>query len=723
MTLSTRAKEAIKVALAFSAVYGIALSMDWMNPYWAGFAVAMTALDTAGQSLNKGLLRVSGTIPGCIAALLIIAVAAQNPWLFLGLACAWVFFTSYMMQLDSKHMYFWRVAGFVCLVILISDVTTSQDMFTHAMYRSVENIMGVTVLTLINVFLWPQTQVGELKKCSAELIGAQSQRYKNIKSVVTGQSPQQALDKLHTDEVSATAKLGNILLGEGLESYEARQLRQSWEKIQQLSLDLMIVLDQWQCNYSEFSLISMDRVIVNHGKFFAEIDARFDAIPRILSGASPEFSPQAESFTLNRSAISDLAQIDKAALAVIKQQMTQLETITMEMFECAQVLAGQTEQPGHTPSAQKLPPLKKSTSLPVFDLDYLVGAGIVALAAAAGFLLWILFDPPGHKSWMELPAIIAMIVAITPQARIVDMLKPLSIAMLVLFAIYIFIMPALSGFSQLGALLFMVMFINRYFYAGMVQLLITIAILTILKVENQQIYDFAAQANSILFTVGAFAFAYIVSYAARSPRPEKAVFKQLKRFFRSAEFLTTTIVSEKLQKPSLLTRWKFKFYRYEMSTLPAKIGSWGNAIDHSYFNNNSPELVTSLKNNLQILAYRIDTLLEARDSSLSKELIAQLHNELQDWRSKIGDKFAQLTNYPGTDMMNSDAEVNKSLDAIELRITSILATPESKAITDKNLFDCYRLMGCYRGLFEAMTNYAAVSQTIDWAQWQEERFS
>ena len=71
MPISIKAKEAIKVSLAFVLVYFIALQLGWMNPYWAGFAVAMIALPTAGQSIHKGMLRLWGTIPGCIAALLI----------------------------------------------------------------------------------------------------------------------------------------------------------------------------------------------------------------------------------------------------------------------------------------------------------------------------------------------------------------------------------------------------------------------------------------------------------------------------------------------------------------------------------------------------------------------------------------------------------------------------------------------------------------------------
>ncbi len=97
MILSIKAKQAIKVSLALVTVYWIAMSAGWMTPCWAAFAVAMIALPTAGQSIYKGMLRVAGTIPGCIAALTIMALAPQSRWGLLLLACAWILFTTYMM--------------------------------------------------------------------------------------------------------------------------------------------------------------------------------------------------------------------------------------------------------------------------------------------------------------------------------------------------------------------------------------------------------------------------------------------------------------------------------------------------------------------------------------------------------------------------------------------------------------------------------------------------
>ncbi len=60
--LNTRTKEAIKTGLAMAISYGIALHLGWEKPSWAGFAVAMISLSTAGQSLNKGAMRMLGTL-------------------------------------------------------------------------------------------------------------------------------------------------------------------------------------------------------------------------------------------------------------------------------------------------------------------------------------------------------------------------------------------------------------------------------------------------------------------------------------------------------------------------------------------------------------------------------------------------------------------------------------------------------------------------------------
>src|SRR5215470_459582 len=95
--LSDRVKTAIKTALATVLAYGVALSMDWENAYWAAFAVAFCTLSTVGESLNKGLLRLCGTLLGSLAAVTLIALFPQDRWLFLTCMSVFTGFCIFMM--------------------------------------------------------------------------------------------------------------------------------------------------------------------------------------------------------------------------------------------------------------------------------------------------------------------------------------------------------------------------------------------------------------------------------------------------------------------------------------------------------------------------------------------------------------------------------------------------------------------------------------------------
>ena len=201
----TRFKEAIKTALAFVSVFGIAMQLGWMNPYWAGWAVAVIALPTAGASIRKGTLRVVGTIPGCLAALAIHALAPQDRWIFLLLTCVWVFFTTYLMVSRKKDSYVWTMACYVCLIILLSDLDSSENMFESAVFRTVETVMGVVVYTLISVFLWPQTSRGAIRKSSAGLAASLNDICRSGRDSLLGrQSPERDFQGLQAQSGPAT---------------------------------------------------------------------------------------------------------------------------------------------------------------------------------------------------------------------------------------------------------------------------------------------------------------------------------------------------------------------------------------------------------------------------------------------------------------------------------------------------------------------------------------
>ena len=144
----TRFKEAFKTALAMVLAYGIALSWDWENPHWAGIAVAMISLPTAGQSLEKGAMRFLGTLVGSFAALTLFALYPQDRWLFMTCASIYIGFCAYMIP-GTRYDYFWFMSGFVALVICVSAGPNAPDAFNTAVNRTLETGLGIVVYTMV----------------------------------------------------------------------------------------------------------------------------------------------------------------------------------------------------------------------------------------------------------------------------------------------------------------------------------------------------------------------------------------------------------------------------------------------------------------------------------------------------------------------------------------------------------------------------------------------
>ena len=103
------------------------------------------------------------------------------------LASAWVFFIVYMMIRSKNHQYFWNVAGFVCLVILLTGPSSSGNDFYHAVFRTLETALGVTVYTLVTVFIWPNNNAGAIKTAIDKLADTFRERNRSAWKVMSGQ--------------------------------------------------------------------------------------------------------------------------------------------------------------------------------------------------------------------------------------------------------------------------------------------------------------------------------------------------------------------------------------------------------------------------------------------------------------------------------------------------------------------------------------------------------
>jgi uncharacterized membrane protein YccC len=725
--LSRKAKEAIKTGLAFALVYGIALQSGWLNPYWAGFAVAMISLQTAGESIHKGLNRMVGTIPGGIAAIVILALAAQSRWELILLTSLWIFFTAYMSMRSRNSPYLWTVAGFVALVLVTSGASTSEDLFEHVVFRVVETAMGIAVYTLVSVFLWPLTNAGAIKTASKALLATQSAICRAGREVMTGMvdatATRENRDDLHRQELEQLTQLAQALVAEGSESYEVQEVRPQWNRFLDLSKALRESLERWHTSMTELARTDVNAALTGVAEFFDELDCRFEEIQKLLKGRPAQFKPGPVFLGINRTAFGGLSHFEQAALAVTRTELEKLEFLTAALFDCTLDLEGQAMD-NSTP--QPLPvsgAVKPGIKLPVFDLDRLRSAAYAAVVTCAGFCVWIYVDPPGHSGWLFLSGTLALNVILMLQVPVIRFVKPLAVAAVLCICVYVFIMPRLSTYYELGLLLFVCMFTVRYFFTGLAQLMGNLAIINLISIQNQQTYDFAVLVNTMIFLVTVFLFLHVLSYIMGSPRPEKKVLTLLRRFFRSTEFLMSSVALEPGGKASALAQWKIAFYLHEMKSLPGKIGVWSKAIDQNKFSSNKPDQMQSLVTTLQGLMYRIEYLLEARETRQAESLAREMTQSVHAWRESIESIFVKWSGNPGSEpAVDLEQRLAAVLSVLEQRIDAIIAQPDRETISVEDGENFYRLLGAYRGVSEAAVAYAGNAAAIDWSDWSEEKF-
>jgi uncharacterized membrane protein YccC len=712
--LSGKAKEAIKVGLAIVVTYWLALKFSWMSPTWAGIAVAVISQPGEGQSLYKGLLRAIGTFLAFFWSLVLLALFPQDRWmLFVGVSPV-LGYIAYKMK--GENDYLWYVAGFVTVMIITAGPQQPGHAFEFAAYRTMETLIGIGVWAVISSLLWPVTNLGALKSATDALLDAQAQVTQHGLELISHRGATGSPPELLAQEAQLVAKVGSLINVAASETYEVRTVRRSWLALQQASLKFMHTSNRLRLGAEDLAQIDMVAVLPGLADLSAELGARFAEARGLLAGKPSTRPCQDVSLELDRQAIEPLDQFQRAAVEVARTELEQLDAQTRSMVDAVGEIAGGREAvTGKPPQSTK--PLRGPAGLRPIDRDQLVAAAFVVASVWVSALIWIYVNPPGHVAWVQFVPTLALAAMRMPHVRFFP-LRVMGYAFLVGMGVYVFIMPHLSGFIQLAALLFLFTYLTDYYFAaGRMPLLLAMFIM--LGITNEQSYNFAGMANSYLYTMMGIIVTFALTYMIGSPRPEKAFLHQTQRFFRSCEFL----VSHLDPPESFVGQVREAYYRNVLRTLPAKMGVWAKGIDAKAFPKNSPEQVAGLLEALQLLAYRIDDLLDARSEPAARGLAGELGDSVHEWRAVVDQAFRQWSEVPEADPGPELMErLSGQVAALNAGIEQLFHPSRRGEISDAEGRSFYRLLGTYRGVARAGLVYAKQARAIDWAEWREERF-
>ncbi|MGD2014500.1 MAG: FUSC family protein [Desulfobacterales bacterium] len=719
--LSTRTKEAVKTGLAMAISYGIAMQLGWENPKWAGMAVAMISLSTAGQSLNKGAMRLLGTLVALVAAFAFLALFSQDRWLFMVFVSLYVGLCTYMVA-GKKRVYFWFVSAVVCLLISVSGGADSQNAFYTGLTRAQETGLGILVYALVSVFLWPQSSAAKLDGVSRKLFTVQLQLYRVYCGLITGERTGEEYKKLKLQEIQLLGQFGQILMAAQTDTYTVWEVRHQWQRLNSQATALMEALERWRETFIAIRKLDLAELLPNLKAVFDQIDHRLEQIERMLSGKEPISAPSRTSLKTNREKFRSLTHFQQAAVAVTRAQINDLDHISQSLFDDVQDIKG--IKPTTRESRRTTRPILD----PVLDPDRLKAAFQVMLTLWISFLVWVYVNPPGHEMFVFFATLMAL-GAVMVHQRVSIMFWPFVCGSAVAVILYVFVMPHLSGYTQLGLMIFGVTFGYYYLFWQPQQALIKFAgiamFIVLTSIQNQQTYSFAAIANSAAMIILGCILAIAIQFILGSPRPEKSFLRLVARFCCHSEFLLSRVALDRDEDRGLVKRWQMVIYRNDLLEIPAKIAVMGQRFDYKLLSGQTPEQVQTLVNGLQAIAYWIKELVEVRELPQADLLVAAALEDLRAWRLTAQEQLRLWAEDPALAASQGDAiwdRLAARMSTLEEKIGKTFRGLKEGKLNQGEIENFYQILGAFRGLSESGIDYTRAAEAIDWKQLQEERF-
>lgn len=721
MNVSDAFKDAFKIALAMVIAYGIALSQGWGTPFWAGFAVAFCGLTEVGDSLNKGLLRVFGTMFGAAAALVLLAMFPQERWSFMIAMSLFVVFCTYMMG-GTTRWYFWFMAGITVPIVTVTAEPDALYNFNRAILRSQQTTLGIVVYNLVSVLIWPVSSQGAFDDAVRKVIGNQRRLYRHYMAQFMSAPDDQRAAQVRTEATRTLGGLSTLLDHAELDTSVIWEVRHEWRGFIAQLTDLHNTMESWRQVFHELREIEAQRCIKALAKLGDELDARFGAIEGMLDGQAPAHQPVDVVFGVDRTHLSELSHFQRSAVLLAMLHLTRMEQETRKLFNATRYICGFTSPRDPRPVVDV--PVSRSP----LDPDRLAGVLRVATVLWLSMLLYIYVpDLPMASALVILGAVIVMLQFLHPQASSAVFLRPLLFGIVVGGVAHIFIMPHLSGYLELGTMLFMIVFGLIYILHSKRQVLLKFMgvalFMAITSIDVHQHYSFLAVANVALFVLILVGSLLVGDHFPISFRAEDRFQAIFNRFFRSCEFLLSTTEWRRDPATSRLQQWRKAFYVNEVALSPQKLTGWAQALPAAALGNTTQAQVQDMVTSLQAISYRMKTLVQARPAAQPHAIVRELLEEMRSWRISVQEIFARLATEPETaDYISLRSGLDSKLKRLEARIEEVLDHADDRSVSAEAGESMYRLLGAHRGLSEALVDFAKQAAAIDWALLREARF-
>lgn len=651
--LSSRIHTAAVTALAFVCTYVLAFYWNLDRPFWAGFTVFVISLPSIGQTLQKGVLRMFGTIAGAVAALVLLGLFAQERMLLLSVLSLYLCLMLYLMLTSVYYGYAFFISCIVTLIICLMAVHEPQDAFHLSVYRVEETLLGIGVYTVVTLVFSPRTSIKSLYRGVQDLMAG----HKALFVMNEGAGAEGQMSRMYTQYVGMREildKVGQLVPAVQLETYQVYRYREHWERAVRCSAELLELQRRWMGTLVAMKDLDMASLFPHFESRVAELGKLFDRLDALGKEGSPGGSSKPEDvqpLAFDESVFEKLGSTRKGlAFSAVKLFEEQTAHCRELLMLAGFLLHGRAHARTEAVGIKKGPfrHQARAIRLHVPDVRHFLGGDAVLDTP----------QPSGLESiaFLELTIVLGLIGIMTGEDKPLRQVLIFALGIGCTGLAYTFIYPLVSNLGEfivmMGVSGFFITFAFPRKEQNFTKQAFMLPWLSIGNFTNLPTYDFGQLLVGSFTLLFGISIVSLVHYALFMPNTEAQFLQRQKAFFRSSEALLLHLRACREQRRGSLFRLRMFFRLHRTRFLAEDIGILAKKLPVTFV---KPELVRVFSTEVQDMVSSMQGLY-ARLRSVDSDLLCP---------SQPGTARVPLVEAPLKDRLESmEAVVRSMIDGL-----------------------------------------------------------
>lgn len=702
LTLSDKMKYAIKASLSMVLAYLIPLSQGWAQASTAAITIMLiAAMGTVNESITKGALRVLGTIIGATIGMTLIAIFPQERMLYLICLSICVSIVLYVLRAyKGDPTAFMLTAMTMMLVFKNGEV---DDVFIYGIDKTYMTIFGITVYTLVGVFLWPVNVEDSSQKSAQELSKAQLELFLN----------RNMEKEERTKSLLALIEKENQLTNANLDSGSVSISMQQWHSLMYNYKTINATLTLLATHDKEHFIDDMSKYSSNYEQVQNEITTLLKDISTVWDIEQELIIPKSITVEYNKENIKTLNHIDRASFLATMREMKKLH---IELSALAKKLNA---------VKSTLPTFFDDTKVPDNkrflwgEVEHIKAALVTFIIFWVATYFWIETNPFGGFMVVALSTGLSVLTTFTPiKPSLLSIIFTLSFIFASLM--YIWVLPHLHYGWELGLFIFFYSFIAFYFIPEKMTIFFLLGLFT-LGINNEMQYEFSIFLLILLMFYLFLMILHIFYYVPYSTKPEHLFLTLKNRFFKLSHYMLDRGRQRQEGKTSMGVSISAKYAQMHLMSTVSNMQLWATQMNVDYFDTIDKDALLRLTKECKRFAYLVE-LLYHRDMQMhDNPLVTTLRQAYTlPYFSDLLKEYAQGKN--ANEVSDFWKNEKKVLIRVEKSLDEVLAQINLDDYNKQDIIELYENISLRKNVWLALFACQRIMENIDFNVLKRGRF-